>query len=50
MKKTLIAVVLTLCLLLTVALAACQDQVTLTLYDNDGETVLHTIKVNRGGG
>lgn len=49
MKKTLIAVVLTLCLLLTVALAACQDQVTLTLYDNDGETVLHTIKVNRGG-
>lgn len=49
MKKTLIAVVLTLCLLLSLALVACQQQVTLTLYDNDGETVLHTIKVDRGG-
>lgn len=48
MKKTLIAVVLTLCLLLSLALVACQQQVTLTLYDNDGETVLSTVKVNKG--
>ncbi len=50
MKKTLLAVVLTLCMILSVALVACQDQVTLTLYDNDGTTVLNTVKVNRGGG
>lgn len=49
MKKTLLAVVLTLCMILSVALVACQDQVTLTLYDNDGTTVLNTVKVNRGG-
>lgn len=49
MKKTLIAIVLTLCLVLTVALSACKEQVTLTLYDNDGSTVLETVKVERGG-
>ena len=36
MKKTLLAVVLLLCLILSVALAACQQEVTLTLYDTDG--------------
>ena len=49
MKKTLLAVVLLLCLILSVALAACQQEVTLTLYDTDGTTVLHEIKVKKGG-
>lgn len=48
MKKTLLAVVLTLCLLFSLAFVACQEQVTLTLYDNDGKTVLQTITVSKG--
>lgn len=49
MKKKLLSVVLLVCLICAAALTACQQQVTLTLYDNDGKTVIKTLTVNRGG-
>lgn len=49
MKRRFLMLTLILCLLFTVALAACQPtEYTLTLYDNDGATVLHTITVKEG--
>ena len=49
MKKTLLAVVLALLMVVALGLTACQQTVTLTLYDTDGTTVLHEIKVKKGG-
>lgn len=49
MKKKLLTIALVALVALTFALTACQpQQVTLTLYDNDGKTVLSTVKVNKG--
>ena len=47
--KLIVSIVCILCLALTICLSACTQTVTLTLYDNDGKTVLHTIKVESGG-
>lgn len=47
-SKFIIGFVCIVCLALTICLSACTNTVTLTLYDNDGTTVLHTIKVESG--
>ncbi len=48
MKKTLFAVVLALLMVVALGLTACQQTVTLTLYDTDGTTVLDTVTVKSG--
>ncbi len=48
MKKTLLAVVLALLMVVALGLTACQQTVTLTLYDTDGTTVLDTVTVKSG--
>ena len=48
MKKKLLTLVLVLVMVVALGLAACQQTVTLTLCDTDGETVLETVTVKKG--
>ena len=48
MKKTLLAFALVLVMAVAIGLTACQQTVTLTLYDTDGTTPLATVKVRSG--
>lgn len=48
MNKKLLTLVLALIMVVAIGLTACQEQVTLTLYDSDGKTVLKTVNVKKG--
>ena len=49
MKRIFLAVVLVICIALSLTLVACNPATyTLTLYDDDGTTVLDTITVEEG--
>lgn len=48
MNRKLLVIALVLVMVVALGLAACQQTVTLTLYDTDGETVFNTVKVKKG--
>lgn len=48
MKRKFLAVAIVLCMTLVLAMTACTPTYTLTLYDQDGKTVLGTVEAKEG--